>query len=129
MSTQSHSFTPQASAPDTDRDGGGTATETLPEIEKKNKTEYAPLYHVILHDDNTHSFEYVIRMLGQLFGMSIEKAFKHAEEVHTTGVTILDTTTLERAELKRDQIKAFGPDPHLAESKGSMYASIEPADK
>ena len=129
MSAWAYSIDPQSSIPDPNREGGGTATETLPDIEKKDKTGYAPMYHVILHNDDTHSYEYVIRMLGQLFGMSVEKAFKHAEEVDKTGVTILDTTTLERAELKRDQIRAFGPDPHLAESKGSMSATIEPADK
>ena len=31
-------------------------------------------------------------------------------EVDTTGRVIVDTTTKERAELKRDQIHAYGPD-------------------
>jgi len=37
------------------------------------------------------------------------------------------TTTLERAELKRDQIRAFGKDVLNAECPGSMYATIEPS--
>jgi ATP-dependent Clp protease adaptor protein ClpS len=38
----------------------------------------------------------------------------------------VDTTSLERAELKRDQIHAFGKDALIASCKGSMSASIEP---
>lgn len=32
-----------------------------------------------------------------------------------------------RTELKRDQIHAYGPDPHIKRCKGSMTATIEPA--
>ena len=92
------------------------------------KTRLAPRFHVILHDDDTHSYEYVIVMLVQLFGMTPEKGYAHALEVDTTGVTIVETTTQERAELKRDQIRAFGADPRLRNSTGSMSATIEPAD-
>jgi ATP-dependent Clp protease adaptor protein ClpS len=91
-------------------------------------TKKAPLYHVILHDDDQHSYQYVIKMLMQLFGKDPERAFQHAKEVDSTGVTIVETTSLERAELKRDQIRAFGPDPLLAKSRGSMSATIEPAE-
>ena len=57
-----------------------------------------------------------------------DDAFEHACEVDVAGVTIVETTTMERAELKRDQIKAYGKDPLLKDSPGSMYASIEPAE-
>jgi ATP-dependent Clp protease adaptor protein ClpS len=91
-------------------------------------TLLAPMYHVILHDDPNHTYEYVIEMLMDLFGKSPERAFEHAREVDKTGVTIVDTTSLERAELKRDQIKAWGPDYRIKESKSGMYATIEPAE-
>lgn len=103
----------------------GTAVLTRP---ADPITRKAPLYHVILHDDDEHTYEYVILMLMQLFGKTAERAFQHAKEVDSTGVTIVETTTLERAELKRDQIRAFGADPRLAKSTGSMSASIEPAE-
>jgi ATP-dependent Clp protease adaptor protein ClpS len=38
------------------------------------------------------------------------------------------TTTLEHAELKRDQIHAFGNDPVVSECQGSMSATIEPLE-
>jgi ATP-dependent Clp protease adaptor protein ClpS len=106
---------------------GDTGTQVL-ERPADPITRKAPLYHVILHNDDDHTYEYVIAMLVQLFGKDPERAFQHAKEVDSTGVTIVETTTFERAELKRDQIHAFGADPRLPRSKGSMSATIEPAE-
>ena len=86
-----------------------------------------PPYHVILLDDNDHTYHYVIEMLGKLFGHNETKAFIMAAEVDQTGRVIVDTTTKERAELKRDQIHAYGADWRMPKSKGSMRAIVEPA--
>lgn len=107
---------------------GAPGTQVAPHIETEVVEKHAPLYHVILHDDDKHTYEYVILMLMQLFGKSLERAFEHAKEVDTTGVTIVETCPFERAELKADQIHAFGPDPRIAGSPGGMSASIEPAE-
>jgi ATP-dependent Clp protease adaptor protein ClpS len=66
-------------------------------------------------------------MLCKIFRMSEATAFSHAVEVDTKGTTIVLTCELEKAELKRDQIHAFGPDWRLPRSIGSMAAVIEPA--
>lgn len=92
----------------------------------KSKPKRQPRYHVILWDSPDHSFDYVIKMMQKLFGHALVKGFQIAEEVHTQGKAICLTTTLEHAELKRDQIHAFGKDEMIARSKGSMSASIEP---
>ena len=89
---------------------------------------HLPQYHVVLLDDNDHTYEYVIEMLMQLFGHSGLKAFRMACEVDLTGRVVVDTTTKERAELKRDQIRSYGPDWRLDHSKGSMAATVEPAE-
>jgi ATP-dependent Clp protease adaptor protein ClpS len=87
-----------------------------------------PRYNVILWDDPNHTHDYVIRMLGELFAYSREQAYQMAEEVDTTGRVIVLTTTREHAELKRDQILAYGKDDtSSSEVRGSMYATIEPA--
>src|SRR6516165_11276333 len=108
-----------------------TDTITLPAIPKprhQEQTKRQPPYNVVLLDDDYHTFEYVITMLQQLFGHPREKGFQMAMEVHTTGRVIVLTTTREHAELKQDQIHAFGPDPFSSrECKGSMTAIIEPA--
>lgn len=67
-------------------------------------------------------------MLGKVFGHDPIRAFRMAEEVDTSGRVIVDTTTLERAELKRDQIHAYGADWRIPKCKGSMSATIEPAE-
>jgi ATP-dependent Clp protease adaptor protein ClpS len=105
-----------------------TLPRTAPKTTTKENTRRQPPYHVILLNDDDHTYEYVIRMLGELFGHPEERAFLMAQEVDTRGRVIVATTTLERAELKRDQIHAFGPDPHLKRSRGSMSAMIEPAE-
>jgi ATP-dependent Clp protease adaptor protein ClpS len=105
-------------------------TATVPEKKatEKHETKRQPPYHVVLLNDDDHSFEYVIRMLKELFGHPEELGFKMAYEVHTKGRVIVCTTSLERAELKRDQIHAYGPDPRIPRCSGSMSAEIEPAD-
>ena len=49
-------------------------------------------------------------------------------QVDASGRVIVLTTHKERAELKRDQILAFGPDARIASSTISMRAVIEPAE-
>ena len=57
-----------------------------------------------------------------------EKGYQLAQEVHLNGKVVVLTTSMEHAELKRDQIHAFGPDPFSSKDcKGSMSATIEPA--
>ena len=93
--------------------------------QSKEKILCIPLYHVVLLDDNDHTYDYVIEMLGQIFGHNPITAYGMAREVDTTGRVIVDTTHKERAEMKRDQIHAYGPDWRLDRSHGSMSAIIE----
>jgi ATP-dependent Clp protease adaptor protein ClpS len=104
-----------------------TLPEILPEEKQEEKVKHQPPYNVILHNDDDHSFEYVIGMLRKLFGHPPERGYQMAWEVHTSGRVIVLTTALEVAELKRDQIHAYGPDPLIPRCKGSMSASLEPA--
>ena len=97
------------------------------EVQDNRKAKRQPPYNVILWDDDHHSYEYVIRMMQQLFGFAVEKGFQIAKEVDTSGRAICLTTTREHAELKRDQVHAFGVDRRIKQCKGSMSCTIEPA--
>ncbi len=97
-----------------------------PTVRKDEKTKRQPRYHVILWDDDDHSYEYVILMMRQLFAHSLEKGFEIAKSVDGNGRAVCLTTTREHAELKRDQIHAFGKDILIERCAGSMSASIEP---
>lgn len=104
------------------------ATATKEKTDQSQKRKKQPRYNVILWDDDDHSYEYVIQMLQRLFAQTKEQAFESAVEVDTSGRVICLTTTLEHAELKRDQIHAFGKDELIDRCKGSMWATIEPVD-
>lgn len=100
---------------------------STPEIKKENLDEKAPLYHVVLLDDDQHTYEYVVEMLQKVFACGETQAWNHAVEVDTTGRTIVITCELPQAEFGRDQIHAYGADWRMPASKGSMSAVIEPA--
>lgn len=107
------------------------ATQTKTDTKTKEKTEetvqYAPLWNVILLDDDDHSYEYVIELLGAVFGHPPEKSFQMAVEVDATGRAIVFTAHRELAELKQEQIHAYGKDWRIPRCAGSMTAVIEPA--
>lgn len=93
---------------------------------KRKPPKRQPRYNVILWNDDDHTYEYVIKMLKELFGHEEERGMLIATEVDKTGRAICLTTTMEHAELKRDQIHAYGAEKGNAKSKGSMSATIEP---
>jgi ATP-dependent Clp protease adaptor protein ClpS len=99
-----------------------------PKNTTKKKPKKQPRYNVILWDDSDHTYEYVQLMMKDVFRMPTEKGFQIAKQVDSSGRAICLTTTLEHAELKRDQIHAYGADARIPRCKGSMSASIEPFD-
>lgn len=101
-------------------------TATGVQEKEASKSKRQPRYHVVLWDDNDHSYDYVIRMMRELFGHPLELGMKIAVEVDTSGRAVCLTTTKEHAELKRDQIHAYGRDAMIERCKGSMWATIEP---
>jgi len=99
---------------------------TTPETGKREGESLAPLYHVILLDDDQHTYDYVVEMLGALFFLPVETAYQHAVEVDTQGRTIVITCERPHAEYARDQIHGYGADPRMPNSKGPMRAVIQP---
>ncbi|MBV9404553.1 MAG: ATP-dependent Clp protease adaptor ClpS [Acidobacteriaceae bacterium] len=89
--------------------------------------QHGRLFHVILLDDDEHTYDYVIEMLQKLFLFPHDVAFQHAVEVDTTGRTVVITCERPQAEFARDQIHAYGKDPRMPKSKGSMSAVLVPA--
>src|SRR5262249_60289049 len=103
----------------------GTTLDT--DLESTTKDELSKLYHVIILNDDEHTFDYVIEMLETVFNMPYTKALAHTMEADATGSSIVFTTNLEEAESKRDQIHAYGPDWRMPNSRGSVAALVEPA--
>lgn len=96
--------------------------------EEDTRQKRQPRYQVVLWNDEDHTYEYVILMLLDLFGYPAETGFKLASRVDAEGRAVVLTTTLEHAELKRDQIHAFGKDKLVEGCAGSMWSTIEPVE-
>jgi ATP-dependent Clp protease adaptor protein ClpS len=87
-----------------------------------------PRYQVVLWDDNDHSYKYVVSMMQRLFGHDPIRGYEIAEAVDIEGRAVCLTTTMEHAELKREQIHGFGRDAEIAACQGSMTSTIEPIE-
>jgi ATP-dependent Clp protease adaptor protein ClpS len=96
-----------------------TATET--------RTKRLPPFNVVVLNDEEHTFDYVIELLTKLFGHPLTAATELTWRIHRSGRAVVYTTHKEKAELKRDQVLAYGPDPRMDISKGPLGCYIEPA--
>ena len=103
-----------------------TGTRIAPELDFDEDVHLDKPWHVVLLDDDHHTYEYVIEMLGVLFGYTIDKAYQMACEVDEKKRVIVWTGHLEIAELKQEQIHDYGPDWRMI-SDGSMSARLEQA--
>jgi len=105
------------------------ATQTLPDsrTEEETRTRRQPPYHVIILNDEEHTFDYVIELLTKLFSHPLAAAKELTWRIHSTGRAVVYTTHKEKAELKREQVVAYGPDPRMSISKGPLGCYIEPA--
>ncbi len=104
-------------------------TQTAPKsrTDPETRTRRQPPYHVVILNDEEHTFEYVIELLTKLFGHPLATAEELTLRIHHTGRAIVLTTHREKAELKREQVLAYGPDPRMSISKGPLGCYIEPA--
>ena len=97
--------------------------------ERQNKTrpKKQPPYVVVVHNDECHTFPYVIELLQKVCGHARTKAIELTYEVHFTGQAAVWSGSLEVAELKRDQIRGFGPDFYAQQTvRFPLGATVEP---
>lgn len=97
------------------------------DIERRDDAQLAPRYHLVLLDDDDHSYHYVVELLGHVLGYSAEKAYALACVVDSTGRALVETADHERVVRHQRQIHTYGADPRIPRSKGSMSAVIEAA--
>jgi ATP-dependent Clp protease adaptor protein ClpS len=104
-------------------------TRTNPTTIEQTSSEPAlePLYHLILLDDNDHTYQYVVELLGRVLGYAPAKAFALACVVDSQGRAIVETSSKERVMRHQERIHTFGADPRIPHCAGSMSAIIEPA--
>lgn len=95
---------------------------------EKTDTKTDNDYHVILLDDDAHTYDYVIEMLMDTCSQSLEEAYSSACEVDKAGFVIVFTSSRQKAMDIRDHIHAYGADWRIPGSAGGMSAIVEPAE-
>ena len=108
---------PTRTTPDRRHEVGRAAAEPIHE----------PLHHLILFDDNDHTYAYVIEMLATVFGYETEKAYTLACIVDSEGRVIVETASHDQVTRHQAQVHGHGADPRIAHCKGSMSAVVERA--
>ncbi len=78
-----------------------------------------PRYHVLLHNDDVNSMDFVTNCLMQVFGFTQEQAWAVMYEAHTKEVALCATEPYEAAEFHRDRLIAFGLLSTIEEESGS----------
>lgn len=94
----------------------------------QSRTRRLPPYHVILENDDYHSFEFVVGVLCKALGYSVEKSFLLTREAHLGGRAVVWTGPKEVAELKAEQIRTFH-ETRESDNRplGPLSCVIEPA--
>lgn len=106
-----------------------TTVTTKPRTREETNTRLLPPYHVILENDDDHSFEFVVQTLIKALGYAVEKCFQLSQEAHEKGRAVVWTGPKEVAELKCEQIQTFH-EVREADGKklGALECCIEPAN-
>jgi ATP-dependent Clp protease adaptor protein ClpS len=103
-------------------------TTTRPDQETREDVRLLPPYHVILDNDDFHSFEFVIGVLVKTLGCTTDRAVKLAWKAHTEDRAVIWTGSKEVAEFKLEQIRTFHETRESDGRKlGPLSCSIEPA--
>ena len=83
-----------------------TPVETTPE------TRLAPLYRVLIHNDDVTPMDFVVRVLGEIFHLNWTKSTQVMFTAHLKGVAHVVTEPLERAEFHVDQARSLSRARH-----------------
>ena len=102
--------------PDEERDGDLA-------VQERQRTRRAPRYHVVFHNDDYTTMEFVVHVLMQFFHLSETSATKVMLEIHHKGYGVVGSFTRDVAESKADQVIAYAK-----EHGHPLRVTAEPAD-
>ena len=105
-----------------------TGPATTPARTRATRAVPEGLFHLVLLDDSDHTYAYVIEMLGAIFGYGVEKAYAIASVVDGEGRATVETAGYAQVVAHQSRIHAYGADPRLPQSHGSMSAIVEAAN-
>lgn len=87
-------------------------SKTKEKTSSRSKTDYPPMYKVLLHNDDYTTMEFVVEILMTVFGKSLEKATQIMLNIHNKGTGMCGIYPRQIAETKVETVH------HLASSKG-----------
>lgn len=87
-----------------------------------------PDYTIIIHDDDDHTFPYVMDVLQQVCGHPEETAYRLTHRIHFAGRACVWQGPLEVAELKCEQIREFQSGRLRNIPSAPLAVSIEPVE-
>ena len=83
-----------------------------PGVETLSETRLAPLYRVLIHNDDVTPMDFVLRVLGEIFRLPQETSQQVMLTAHFKGVAHVVTEPLERAEFHVDQARSLSRARH-----------------
>jgi ATP-dependent Clp protease adaptor protein ClpS len=101
---------------------------TKPKTSERHQTRRIPPYNVILLNDDHHTMDFVIEVLGKVLGYTEERCYKLMMLAHTSGRAVVWTGPREGAELKVEQIRTFHQTLDDGRQLGPLGCEVEPAE-
>jgi ATP-dependent Clp protease adaptor protein ClpS len=83
-----------------------------------------PRHSLIVLNDDTHSFDYVLELLQEVLGTSVERANEFVFVIDRAGQCVVFTGSREEVLDKRDRIRARGADPAMSRSTGPLRVEV-----
>lgn len=85
-----------------------TDIEVIEKIDETIKVKIPKMYKVILHNDDTTTFDFVILVLTRIFHKTVEDAIELTKTIHVAGQGVAGAPyTMEVAEEKTNETIAF----------------------
>jgi ATP-dependent Clp protease adaptor protein ClpS len=78
-----------------------------PRVETTPEARLAPLYRVLIHNDDVTPMDFVVRILSEIFHLTGARSTEVMFEAHYRGVAHVVTEPLERAEFHVDQARSL----------------------
>jgi ATP-dependent Clp protease adaptor protein ClpS len=79
------------------------APVVAPELEIETRDRLAPMYRVLIHNDDVTPMDFVVHILKSVFAKGTIDAVRVMWEAHTSGVALVEVAPLERAEFHVEQ--------------------------
>ncbi|HKS15962.1 MAG TPA: ATP-dependent Clp protease adaptor ClpS [Planctomycetota bacterium] len=100
------------------------ATTPLPASAEETRTDpdLAPLYRVLIHNDDLTPFDFVMGVLIQIFKLSRDRSYAVTMEAHRGGIALVVVEPREHAEFHIDQSHSLARARHFP-----LTLTMEPA--